>query len=48
MMTSQASTARTRPDTHVLTPSSLSMTTAIELGWVKGVVVSAATPATSA
>ena len=48
MMTSQVRTATTIPVASVGTPSSLRITTAIELGWVKGVVVSAAMPATSA
>ena len=48
MITSQVRTATTTPVTSVGTPNSLSSTTAIELGWVKGVVVRAAIPATSA
>ena len=48
MITSQASTAMARPETQVGMRSWLRNTTAMELGWVKGVVVRAATPATSA
>ena len=36
------------PAIHFGTPNTLSSTRAIEFGWVKGVVVSAPTPATSA
>ena len=48
MITSQVSTARTMPETIVGMPTCARRTTAIEFGWVNGVVVSAATPATSA
>ena len=49
MITSQVRTATTTPgDRACGTPNWLSITTAIEFGCVKGVVVSAATPATSA
>ena len=48
MMTSQVSTATTTPVARVGTPNWLFITTAIELGCVKGVVVRAATPATRA
>jgi hypothetical protein len=48
MITSHASTASTTPVTHVGTWNWLAKTTAMELGCVPGVVVSAATPATSA
>lgn len=47
-MTSHVSTAMPTPAAHVGTPNSLSSTTAIEFGWVNGVVVRAATAATSA
>ena len=47
-MTSHTSTAIAMPDSHVGIPSWLLSTTAIELGWVNGVVVIAATPAMSA
>ena len=48
MMTSQVSTAMAIPDPHVGMANWLSSTIAIELGCVNGVVVSAATAATSA
>ncbi len=48
MTTSQVSSATTTPVARVGTSNSLSRTTAIEFGCVKGVVVSAAIPATSA
>ena len=48
MMTSHVSTATTTPDTHVGTPTCVCATSAIEFVCVKGVVVSAATPATTA
>ena len=48
MITSQVSTATTNPVARVGTRNWLSRTTAIELGCVKGVVVSAAIPARSA
>jgi hypothetical protein len=47
MITSQASTAITAPETQVDRANSLFQTTAMEFGCVNGVVVSAATPATS-
>ena len=47
-MTSQTSTASAMPAIQVGNPSWLSSTMAIEFGWVNGVVVIAATPATSA
>ena len=48
MITAHTSTAITMPAIQVGTPNTLSSTSAIELGCVKGVVVSAPTPATSA
>jgi hypothetical protein len=48
MITAQVSTATTTPVTHVGIPNTLSCATAIEFGCVNGVVVSAATPATTA
>jgi hypothetical protein len=48
MITSQASTAMARPEIQVGMRNWLRRTSAMELGWVKGVVVRAATPATSA
>ena len=48
MITSHVSTATRTPVTRVGTRNWLSRTTAIELGCVKGVVVRAAIPATSA
>jgi hypothetical protein len=48
MMTSQASTATMTPETRVGMPNWLFHTTAMEFGWVKGVVVRAAIPATRA
>jgi hypothetical protein len=48
MMTSQASTATRMPDTHSGRPTCVLSTSAIELVCVKGVVVSAAIPATTA
>ena len=48
MITSHVSTAMTTPDTRRGTPTTVSRTSAIEFGCVNGVVVSAATAATSA
>jgi len=48
MITSHVNTARISPETIVGMPTWDRRTSAIELGWVNGVVVSAATPATSA
>ncbi len=48
MMTSHVSTAMTMPETSRGMPSTVSSTSAIELGCVNGVVVSAATAATNA
>ncbi len=48
MMTAHVSTATMTPTTQVGQPKTLFTATAIEFGCVKGVVVSAATPATSA
>ncbi len=48
MMTSQVRAATTTPVTRGFTRNWLSITLAIELGCVKGVVVSAAIPARSA
>jgi hypothetical protein len=48
MTTSQASTASTTPESHRGTPACVCQTSAIELVCVNGVVVSAASPATSA
>ena len=48
MMTSHVSTAMAMPETMRGMPNTESSTSAIELGWVKGVVVSAATAATNA
>ena len=48
MMTSHVSTATVTPVPHFGTPSVVSITSAIEFVCVNGVVVSAATPATSA
>ena len=48
MITSHVSTAMTTPDARRGTPTTVSRTSAIEFGWVNGVVVSAATAATNA
>ena len=48
MITSQVSTAMTIPDASRGIPKTVLSTSAIELGWVNGVVVSAATAATNA
>ena len=48
MMTAHVSTAMMIPATHVRIPNAVLSATAIEFGCVNGVVVSAATPATSA
>ena len=48
MITSHVSTAISRPEAHVGTPNCVFHTSAMELVWVNGVVVSAATPAMSA
>jgi hypothetical protein len=48
MMTSHVRIAMMRPESQVGIANSDAHTTAIELGCVKGVVVRAATPATSA
>jgi hypothetical protein len=48
MITSHVSTAMTMPETTFGMPTTESSTSAIEFGWVNGVVVSAAMAATSA
>src|SRR6478609_5243844 len=48
MMTAHTNTATTTPTIHVGTPNTVLTASAIEFGCVNGVVVNAATPATSA